>query len=154
MPGVSDSAGSRADLPWRLFSCCFPRIPTASAPGIWMISELNALPVDAPVQRFKCGFAARPRMARGQGGWLLLPCTTLSFAAPRRFIPALSSRYTMATSDSLPGFVPALSGVTLIRFPTSRSRLRWTDQGLSGCPWQASPPRDRLAPGQGPAELT
>src|SRR5207302_155251 len=25
---------------------------------------------------------------RGQGGWLGLPCTTLSFAAPHRFIPA------------------------------------------------------------------
>jgi hypothetical protein len=85
----------------------------------------------------------------------------------------------MATSDSLPGFVPALSGITLIRFPTSRSRLRWTDQGLPGCvdalslpatalytrpggpdslslpsgPWQASPPRDRLAPRKDPAEL-
>ena len=39
----------------------------------------------------------------------------------------------MATSDSLLGFVPALSGITLIRFPTRRSHLRWTDQDLSGC---------------------
>jgi hypothetical protein len=39
----------------------------------------------------------------------------------------------MATSDSLPGFVTALSGSALIRFPTSRSCLRWTEQGLSGC---------------------
>src|SRR5208337_2598312 len=31
-----------------------------------------------------------PRMARGQGGSLLLPCTTFSFATPCRFIPALS----------------------------------------------------------------
>jgi hypothetical protein len=38
----------------------------------------------------------------------------------------------MATSDSLLGFVPALSGITLIRFPTRRSRLCWTEQGLSG----------------------
>src|SRR5260370_10915005 len=29
-------------------------------------------------------------MARGQGGSLFLPCTTLSFATPCRFIPALS----------------------------------------------------------------
>src|SRR5258707_10735129 len=32
-------------------------------------------------------------MARGQGGSLCLPCTTLSFATPCRFIPALSRRY-------------------------------------------------------------
>src|SRR5215472_16693147 len=32
------------------------------------VPELNAQPVDAPVQRFKCVLAARPRMARGQGG--------------------------------------------------------------------------------------
>src|SRR5437764_5020382 len=31
-----------------------------------------------------------PRMARGQGGSLFLPCTTLSFATLCRFIPALS----------------------------------------------------------------
>jgi hypothetical protein len=39
----------------------------------------------------------------------------------------------MATSDSRLGIVTALSGITLIRFPTSRSRLRWTEPGLSGC---------------------
>jgi len=32
----------------------------------------------------------RPHMTRGQGGSLHLPCTTLSFATPCRFIPALS----------------------------------------------------------------
>src|SRR5438034_2847234 len=32
-----------------------------------------------------------PRMARGQSGSLRLLCTTLSFATPCRFIPALSS---------------------------------------------------------------
>src|SRR5437764_3412682 len=31
-----------------------------------------------------------PHMARGQGGSLFLPCTTLSFATLCRFIPALS----------------------------------------------------------------
>src|ERR1039457_4648453 len=31
-----------------------------------------------------------PHMARGQGGSLFLPCTTLAFATPCRFIPALS----------------------------------------------------------------
>src|ERR1700735_4886713 len=33
----------------------------------------------------------RPRMARGQDGSLFLSCTTLSFAASCRFIPALST---------------------------------------------------------------
>ena len=39
---------------------------------------------------------------------------------------------TAATSDSLPGLVPALSGSSLIRFPTGRSCLHRTEQGLSG----------------------
>jgi hypothetical protein len=39
----------------------------------------------------------------------------------------------VATSDSLLGVVTALSGFALIRFPTGRSRLRRTEQGLSGC---------------------
>src|ERR1035438_9542016 len=34
-------------------------------------------------------------MARGQGGSLFLPCTTLAFATPCRFIPALSDRINM-----------------------------------------------------------
>src|SRR5580704_5808338 len=33
----------------------------------------------------------RPRMARGKDGSLFLSCTTLSFAASCRFIPALST---------------------------------------------------------------
>lgn len=48
----------------------------------------------------------------------------------------------MATSDSLFGVVPAISGVTLIRFPTSTSELSllcWTKQGLSGCSGSLSP---------------
>jgi hypothetical protein len=39
----------------------------------------------------------------------------------------------MATSDSLLGIVAAFSGFALIRLPTGRSRLRRTEQGLSGC---------------------
>src|ERR1022692_1979719 len=38
-----------------------------------------------PVQPRDC-----PRMARGQDGSLFLPCTTLAFATPRRFIPTPS----------------------------------------------------------------
>src|SRR5713226_2009750 len=45
-----------------------------------------------PVQRFKCVLTARPHMARGQDGSLLLSCMTLSFTTSRRFIPTLSSQ--------------------------------------------------------------
>ena len=37
-----------------------------------------------PCQRFACRPCGRTRMTRGQGGWLGLPCTTLSFSTPRR----------------------------------------------------------------------
>lgn len=39
----------------------------------------------------------------------------------------------MATSDSLLGVDTALSGITLIRFPTGWSCPHRTEQGLSGC---------------------
>jgi hypothetical protein len=39
----------------------------------------------------------------------------------------------MTTTDSLLGIVTAFSGFALIRFPTGRSFLRRTEQGLSGC---------------------
>ena len=55
MPGVFDSAGPSAVSRWRPPSCCLPTALTASAPGISWISELNTLPTDAPLQRFKCG---------------------------------------------------------------------------------------------------
>src|SRR5207249_1518282 len=50
-------------------------------------------------------------------------------------LPSVFPRFlgSTATSDSLLGIVTALSGITLIRFPTGRSCLRRTEQGLSGC---------------------
>jgi hypothetical protein len=54
------------------------------------ISELNTQPTDTPCPTLQVQPPDYPRMARGQGGSLLLPCTTLSFATPCRFIPALS----------------------------------------------------------------
>ena len=39
----------------------------------------------------------------------------------------------MGLSDSRLSIVTALSGFALIRFPTRRCRLRWTEPGLSGC---------------------
>ncbi len=55
MPGVSDSAGPGSDSRGRPSPCCLPLALTASAPKIRLISELNTLPTDTPVQRFKCG---------------------------------------------------------------------------------------------------
>ena len=55
MPGVFDSAGPRAD------SRCRDRLvlPSGRSDAVGtrnqLISELNTLPTDAPVQRFKCG---------------------------------------------------------------------------------------------------
>src|SRR5579862_3740414 len=50
-------------------------------------------------------------------------------------LPSVLPRFlgTTATTASLPGIVTALSGFALIRFPTGRSCLRRTGQGLSGC---------------------
>src|ERR1017187_6853213 len=46
-----------------------------------------------------------PCMARGQGGSLVLPCKTLSFATPCRFIPALSRPGGLPHYDgSIPSF--------------------------------------------------
>src|SRR5438309_2903820 len=46
------------------------------------------------VQHYCCS-----HMARGQGGSLFLPCTTLSFATLCRFIPALSGQ---SASETMP----------------------------------------------------
>jgi len=48
-------------------------------------------PACAPLQRFECALAVRPRMVRGQDGSLLLSCMTLAFTTSRRFSPTLSS---------------------------------------------------------------
>src|SRR5207247_1099726 len=55
-----------------------------------------------------------PHMARGQGGSLFLPCTTLSFVTPCRFIPALSR---------LPACGPPLAGLETLRGPGRCSTL-------------------------------
>src|SRR5215831_19336686 len=90
MHGVLDSAG-----PLRT------RVVARSHVAFWLgdtmgflkrvISELNI-----PACRYPCPtLQAQPydcsHMARGQGGSLFLPCTTLSFATSCRFIPALSA---------------------------------------------------------------
>ena len=61
------------------------------------ISELNTQPTDTPVQTLQRRRYCRPRMARCRGGSLYLPRTTLAFATPCRFIPALSRLRVRAT---------------------------------------------------------
>ena len=130
-----------------------------------------------PPSRLRPGFSLP---SRGQSG-SLSSLRTLGGSSGPSLPPVLPGFGTMTASDSLFGFVPALSGSTLIRFPTDRccseDLLRRTEQGLSGylgvlspratalytvpadrsCladsdPWQASPSGDRLAPGKAPTE--
>jgi hypothetical protein len=72
--------------------------------------------------------------SRGQSGCLSLFRSLDESSGPS--LHAVLPRFigTVATSDSLPGLVAALSGLPLIRFSTGRSRLRRTEQGLSGKP--------------------
>jgi hypothetical protein len=99
--GVFDSAGprcARAIAP-RVFAFRFAGhrlLPDSQ------ISELNTPPTYTPVQRFKCSLTACPHMARGQVGSLVLPCMTLSFTAPGRFIPTLSLQVCSPPRSSLP----------------------------------------------------
>ena len=69
---------------------------------------------------------------RGQSGGLSLFRSLDESSGPS--LPSVLPKFigTLATSDSLPGFVAALSGSPLTRFPTVRSFLRRTEQGLSG----------------------
>jgi len=87
MPGVSDCAESTLGSPWRRTQCCLPPRGTTSA--LWrrlFRSSIPGLPV--PLSTLRWMPRGRPRMTRGQDGWLVLSCVTLSFTTPRRFIPA------------------------------------------------------------------
>src|SRR5437764_10148056 len=75
MHGVFDSAGPRLARVCASARCCLPCCPTPSAPrNTRFRSSIPSLQIPL-VQHYCC-----PRMARGQGGSLFLPCTTLSFA--------------------------------------------------------------------------
>jgi hypothetical protein len=89
MHGVSDSAGpvQCSRIAHRLF---WPsdRLTTSASRNASFEARYPAYKYPCPtlqVQPRGC-----PHMARGQSGSLLLLCTTLSFATPCRFIPALS----------------------------------------------------------------
>src|SRR4051812_41192911 len=89
MHGVSDSAGSSARSRWSRASVSLSDSSTPSA------SRVNFYEAQYPACTDPCPTLQvrphnRPRMARGQSGSLRLLCTTLSFAASCRFIPALS----------------------------------------------------------------
>jgi hypothetical protein len=73
-----------------------PVLPSASSDS-GRLSIPTVFGAQYPASRHPCPTLQvrryhRPRMARGQSGSLRLPCTTLSFATPCRFIPALFRR--------------------------------------------------------------
>jgi hypothetical protein len=73
--------------PWRRIRCCLPHHTTASAPRTRKFrGSILGLPI--PLSTLRARSHDRPRMTRGQSGWLGLLCATLSFATPHRFIPA------------------------------------------------------------------
>src|SRR5215469_17078690 len=81
--------GTTAHSRWRAQPCCLLAYRHHGHPDSRDFgAQYPAYRCPCPTLRVRsCG---RPRMARGQGGPLLLPCTTLSFATSSRFIPALS----------------------------------------------------------------
>src|ERR1022692_2304709 len=90
MRGVFDSAGSAAHS---RFLCTAVWPFDGLTPWASWITDFGA---QYPAYRYPCPTLQVqphdcPRMARGQGGSLFLPCTTLAFATPCRFIPAPSS---------------------------------------------------------------
>ena len=133
------------------------------------------------ISRALCAWLDWPGLSlplRGLSGCLSQLWTNDGSSGPS--LPSVLPRFigSPATSDSLLGIVAALSGFALIRFPTGRfasagpNRVspvvlmrclcvlppstpsrRSRSLSLHSGPWQASPPRDRFAPGKDPAEL-
>ena len=104
---------------WRTPLYCLPVRETPSAPRISVFgAPYPACVYPCPtlrVQPHDC-----PRMARGQDGSLRLSCMTLSFTAPRRFIPTLSSPERICQThlaNQLPNF-PIDRGPTRFALPT------------------------------------
>src|SRR5712664_182563 len=87
MLGVSDCAESFESSRWRFHQCGLPSRWTTSALRIDLFrSSMSRLHVPlSTLHEQPCDW---PRMTRGQGGSLRLPCVTLSFTTPYRFLPA------------------------------------------------------------------
>ena len=87
MLGVSDCAEPFGSLRWRFHRYGLPSRWTTSAFRIHLFrSSISRLHV--PLSTLHDQPCDWPRMTRGQDGSLCLSCVTLSFTAPRRFIPA------------------------------------------------------------------
>ena len=87
MLGVSDCAEPFGSLRWRFHRYGLPSRWTTSAFRIHLFrSSISRLHVPlSTLHEQPCDW---PRMTRGQGGSLRLPCVTLSFTTPYRFLPA------------------------------------------------------------------
>ena len=85
MHGVFDRAGSEPALRRRPTRCCLPD-PTKPV-GTHKVGPFRgSIPsLYVPLSTLRRSLAGSRRMTRGQCGSLLLHCTTLSFATPRRF---------------------------------------------------------------------
>src|SRR5258707_2283528 len=87
MLGFSACAEPFGSSRWRFHRYGLPSRWTTSALRIHLFrSSMSRLHV--PLSTLHDQPCDWPRMTRGQGGSLHLPCVTLSFTAPRRFIPA------------------------------------------------------------------
>ena len=69
---------------------------------ISQFSELNTQPAYTPVQRFKCSLTTALAWLGARMVRYCLSCMTLSFTAPRRFIPTLSLQVCSPPRSSLP----------------------------------------------------
>jgi hypothetical protein len=97
MLGVSDCAESLGCSHWRFRQCGLPPRWTTSVLRIHLFrSSISRLHV--PLSTLRAQPCDWPRMTRGQGGLLRLPCMTLSFTTPRR-----QSRRTHPACGSAPG---------------------------------------------------
>src|SRR5260370_31161169 len=87
MLGVSDCAEPFGSLRWRFHRYGLPSRWTTSAFRIHL-SRSSISRLHVPLSTLRVQPYDWPRMTRGQDGSLCLSCVTLSFTAPRRFIPA------------------------------------------------------------------
>jgi hypothetical protein len=101
MRGFVDRAGSAESSRYRARRCGLPRRATASAPGFGLFrGSLACLRV--PLSTLRLVPRGARHMTRGQGGSLLLPCTTLAFATPCRLNGASARARAPARARSSP----------------------------------------------------